>query len=81
MACGAPPLISNVSSLPEAAGDVGIQLPPQDETAWCAALARAIHDSAWRAEQSERAQARARHFTWLSTAQATLETYRKALEN
>jgi glycosyltransferase involved in cell wall biosynthesis len=81
MACGVPPLISNVSSLPEAAGDVGIQLPPQDETAWCAALSRAIHDSAWRAEQSERAQARARHFTWLNTAQATLETYRRALEN
>lgn len=81
MACGVPPLVSNVSSLPEAVGDVGMQLPPEDEIAWCEALARAVRDAAWRAEQSERAQARAQQFTWLQTACATVETYRKALEN
>ncbi|PJF35995.1 MAG: glycosyltransferase family 1 protein [Candidatus Thermofonsia Clade 1 bacterium] len=81
MACGLPPLVSNVSALPEAVGEVGMQLPPQDEQAWRAALERAMHDSAWRAEQSLRAQVRACQFTWLQTAQATQETYRKALEN
>jgi glycosyltransferase involved in cell wall biosynthesis len=79
MACGVPPLVSNVSSLPEAVGEVGALLPPHDESAWTAALGRAIQDSAWRAEQGERAQARAKQFTWAQTAQATLETYHKAL--
>ncbi len=81
MACGVPPLVSNASSLPEAAGDVGALLPPNDQSAWREALARAIHDPTWRAEQGERAQVRAQQFTWLQTAQAVLETYRKALEN
>ncbi len=81
MACGVPPLVSDRSSLPEATGEVGARLPPDDESAWREALARALHDSAWRAEQGERAQARARQFTWSQTARSVLETYRKALEN
>jgi glycosyltransferase involved in cell wall biosynthesis len=81
MTCGTPPLVSDSSSLPEAVGEVGALLPPQDESAWREALARAMHDSTWRAEQGERAQTRAQQFTWLQTAHAVLETYRKALEN
>ena len=42
LACGTPVLVSDVSSLPEAAGDAGWCLPPNDVDAWTAALRRAI---------------------------------------
>lgn len=79
MACGKPVLVANTSSLPEAAGDAGCLLPPDDEAAWTAALARAIHDPAWRAEAGARAQAHAARFTWAATAAQTVASYRRAL--
>ena len=80
MACGKPVLVSKVSSLPEAVGDVGQSIAPDDLPAWTAALARCIHDSAWRTEQGERARLRAGQFTWTRTAEQTVASYRKALE-
>lgn len=79
MACGKPVIISNVSSLPEAAGPLGLHLPPDDVSAWTEALADCIADGEWRAEQGELARQRARQFTWAKTAQQTVESYRKAL--
>jgi len=79
LACGTPVLTSNVSSLPEAAGDGGALLPPDQEEAWTAALARAIHDARWRAEASARGRAHAARFTWAETAQHTVDSYRRAL--
>lgn len=79
MACGKPAIVSDVSSLPEAVGDTGLRLPPHDVPAWTEALARAIHDPAWRAEQGERARQRAACFTWTETARQTLESYKRAL--
>lgn len=79
MACGKPVIAADTSSLPEAAGDAGCLLPPDDEAAWTAALARAIHDSIWRAEAGARAQAHAAHFTWAATAAQTVASYRRAL--
>ena len=78
MACGTPVLVADTSSLPEAAGDAGRCLPPHDEAAWTDALAQAMHDSAWRAEASERGRARARQFTWARTAVQTVASYRRA---
>ncbi len=69
MACGKPVIVSNVSSMPEAAGDTGFQLAPDDERAWTEALARCIGDPIWRKEQGDRALMRAREFTWERTAQ------------
>jgi glycosyltransferase involved in cell wall biosynthesis len=79
MACGIPVLVSNVSSLPEAASDVGMQLPPNDVSAWTDALHRVIRDAAWRAEQGQHARARAKGFTWARTAEQTVASYRAAL--
>jgi glycosyltransferase involved in cell wall biosynthesis len=81
MAAGTPVLASDTSSLPEAAGDTGMLIPPQDVDAWTAALARAIDDAAWRAEAGERGQARARTFTWERTAAQTTASYRWAMAN
>ncbi len=79
LACGTPVLTSKVSSLPEAAGDSGLLLPPDQEDAWTAALARSIHDADWRAEAGARGRAHAARFTWAETARCTVDSYRRAL--
>ncbi len=79
LACGTPALVSDASSLPEAAGDVRLCLPPGDEAAWTEALRRAIHDSAWRSEMGERGRIHAARFTWANTAAQTVHCYRRAL--
>lgn len=79
MACGAPVIVSDASSMPEAAGTAGVCLPPDDVPAWTAALARAVDDPEWRATSSENSRKRAAHFTWHTTAQRTVESYKKAL--
>jgi len=79
MACGKPVIVSNVSSLPEAAGNAGVLLPPDDVSAWTEALARSIRDSNWRAELGEHARIESTKFTWEQTAQQTMQSYRQAL--
>lgn len=79
MACGVPPIVSNVSSLPEAANGAGITLPPDDIGAWTHALARAATDLDWRERQSKNALEQVKQFTWAQTAQQTVNSYRKAL--
>ncbi len=79
MACGKPVLVSDVSSLPEAAGDTGLRLSPNDEAAWTEALALCIRDRNWREVQGEQARLRSRRFTWRHTAEQTISSYRKAL--
>jgi glycosyltransferase involved in cell wall biosynthesis len=79
MACGKPALVSDVSSLPEAVGDTGLRLPPDDVAAWTEALACCIRDTAWRTDQGERARLRTARFTWRQAAAQTVESYRKAL--
>ncbi|WP_162909231.1 glycosyltransferase family 4 protein [Aggregatilinea lenta] len=80
MACATPVLVSESSSLPEAAGDTGFLLPPDDPAAWADALARVISDPVWRADAGARAQARAAGFTWANTAAQTVASYRRALD-
>lgn len=79
MACGKPIICSDVSSLPEAVGDTGLLVAPQDVSAWTRALGQALSDSQWRQTASQQAQARAAGFTWRSTAQRTIESYKQAL--
>jgi glycosyltransferase involved in cell wall biosynthesis len=79
MACGTPVLVSDVSSLPEAAGDAGYRLPPYDADAWTEALDHVIRDPGWRAEATRRGKLRAATFTWERTAAQTVTSYRRAL--
>lgn len=79
LACGTPALVSDVSSLPEAVGEGGLRLPPDDVNAWAEALGRALSDLAWRAEASARGLTHAQGFTWAGTAARTVASYRRAL--
>ncbi len=79
LACGTPALVSDVSSLPEAVGEGGMRLPPDDVSAWTEALERVLADPGWRAEASARGLAHAARFTWAQTATQTANSYRRAL--
>jgi glycosyltransferase involved in cell wall biosynthesis len=79
MACGTPVITSNVSSLPEVAGDAGILVDPVDETAIADAMQRLAGDAAIRSDHSARGIERAQKFSWRKSAEQTMETYRKAL--
>lgn len=80
MACGTPVITSNVSSLPEVAGDAGLCIPPQDVDAWENALHQAYHDANWRDSAREKGLIAAQQFRWETTAQLTLESYRRAID-
>lgn len=76
MACGAPVICSNVTALPEVAGDAALLINPSDRTALVDALGRVLADDGLRAEMRERSLARAGEFSWGRTAQETLAIYR-----
>jgi glycosyltransferase involved in cell wall biosynthesis len=70
MACGVPVLTSNISSLPEVAGDAALTVTPTDIEAIAAALTRLVEDGQLRDDLIQRGYARARQFTWdVSAAQ------------
>jgi glycosyltransferase involved in cell wall biosynthesis len=79
MGCGTPVLCSNVSSLPEVAGDGGILLPPGDPAAWAEAIARLTERPVLRRELRERGFRQASRFRWEETAKRTWEVYRATL--
>lgn len=77
MACGTPVACSNVSSLPEIAGDAALLFDPNDSAAITAALSRLLDGANLRADLRERGMTQAARFTWEQTAAATLAVYRK----
>ena len=76
MHCGCPVIVSNRGSLPEVAGEAGLQLPLDDEAAWTDALRRVLTDSALRQKMIDRGHAQAKTFTWQIAAEMTLRIYK-----
>ncbi|RMG89877.1 MAG: glycosyltransferase family 1 protein [Chloroflexi bacterium] len=81
MACGTPVITTDVSSLPEVAGNAGFCLPPDEIEAWTQALHQAYHDETWRHTARERGLQRARLFNWQYTAELTIKSYRRAMND
>lgn len=79
LACGAPVLASNVSSLPEVVGDAGLQVNPRAPDEIADALIYLLTNDAARQELAARGPQRARQFTWTRAAQRTADVYRQAL--
>lgn len=77
MSLGTPVACSNVTSLPEVAGDAAALFDPNDPGAIAEAVWRCLADSAYRASLVEKGRARAATFTWENCARKTLETYRE----
>ncbi|MEO1163878.1 MAG: glycosyltransferase family 1 protein, partial [Chloroflexota bacterium] len=80
MVCGTPIITSNVSSLPEVAGEAGMTLPPHELDAWVSGLRQAFHDESWRNEAREAGLVQAKKFNWDTTARLTVASYERALE-
>ncbi len=79
MACGVPVLTSNVSSLPEIAGDAALTEDPTNVGALADSMRMLATDEALRNELSEKGLKRSKRYSWTNAAEQTLETYRRAM--
>jgi alpha-1,3-rhamnosyl/mannosyltransferase len=79
MACGAPVITSEVSSMPEVAGDAALLVDPLDTDALRQALATVLGDSATVGRLRSASLKRAKDFSWRQTAQAVLGLYDQLL--
>ena len=77
MACGTPVICSNTTSLPEVIGDGGVLVDPEDPDAIATEVARLLTDAALRDELVRKGLARAKQFSWESTARAILQVFRQ----
>ncbi len=79
MACGAPVVTSNVSSLPEVVGDAAVLVNPENVFDIARGIREALLDETLRAELIRRGHAQAARFSWEQTARAALEIYHEAV--
>jgi glycosyltransferase involved in cell wall biosynthesis len=75
LACGAPVVCSNTSSLPEVVGDAALLVDPRDAGGLAAAIERVITDGALRDALRAKGIAQAAQFSWERTARETLAVY------
>jgi glycosyltransferase involved in cell wall biosynthesis len=80
MACGAPVITSNNSSLPEVVGDAGLLVDPLDVDEIARAMLKIADNLVLRETLCKRGIERARTFNWKITAQQTLDVYEKTLD-
>jgi glycosyltransferase involved in cell wall biosynthesis len=80
IACGTPTLTSNVSSMPEVAGDAALLVDPTSELEIAAGLRCLISDSELRLALAQRSTQQAARFNWSKTAYETLQVYGDAVE-
>jgi glycosyltransferase involved in cell wall biosynthesis len=79
MACGAPVVTSNVSSLPEVVGDAAVLVDPTDARAIAEGLAHVLADPNLRADLRRRGVEHARSFSWAAGARAVRGIYTEAI--
>ncbi len=79
MACGTPVACSNVSSMPEVAGDAGVLFDPISAEAIADALARMLRNDSERARLANAGIARAEGFTWRASAETHLNVFRASI--
>ena len=75
MACGAPVVAFQNSSLPEVIGDAGKVVPDCDVTAMSAAVAELISSAEKRTALAKAGTARAKEFSWARAARETWQVY------
>ena len=77
MACGCPVLCSNVTSLPEVAGDAALFFEPEDAEAISRAMRRVVADQGLRQSLAQRGLRQAARFSWRKMALETIRVYRE----
>ncbi|HEX7737133.1 MAG TPA: glycosyltransferase family 1 protein [Ktedonobacteraceae bacterium] len=75
MACGAPVVTSNTSSLPEVVGDAALMVDPHNIDELAKAITRLLGDEKLREDLRRKGFARAQLYTWPISAQKMLDVY------
>lgn len=79
MACGTPVITSNISSLPEVAGDAAILINPYNIGEITEAMQTIVTDAEMRSRLSHQGIVRANQFSWEKTGLATVEVLKQYL--
>jgi len=80
MACGAPVVAANNSSLPEIAGKAAVLLPATDTTALSNAICQFVSHPSLREEYTKAGIEQAKKFTWETAAEKLLKVYQSLAE-
>ena len=70
-------ITSNISSLPEVAGDAALLIDPNNVEELASAMERLLVDSRLRSELAQKGLKRAAQFSWERTARETLAVYQE----
>lgn len=81
LACGAPVVCSNASSLPEVAGEAALLVEPNNDEALAAAIRRVLTEPGLRAAMIGRGLGHAAQFRWDRCAQETVALYKQVLRH
>ncbi len=79
MASGCPVIAADNSSIPEVMGDAAVLVASDDPQTWADEIDRVLGDRTVSDTMARRGLARAAAFTWLRTAERTVEEYRSAV--
>ena len=81
MRLGAAVITSNVTSLPEVAGDAGILIDPLKEDEISSAMLQLLNDSHLRESLKQKALVQAARFSWKNAAKRVLEIYSQVMKS
>ncbi|MFN4227336.1 MAG: glycosyltransferase family 4 protein [Candidatus Ratteibacteria bacterium] len=79
MRCGIPIITSNVSSMPEVAGDAALLINPEDEDDIANAILKLVENRELRENLVKKGFERVKLFTWENTAKQTLKVYKELI--
>lgn len=77
LAAGVPVVTSNISALPEVAGDAALLVDPRSRQEIRSALERLLLSPSLRLQLADRGRARAREFTWEACARKSWEFFKR----
>ena len=81
MGCGTPTITSNVSSLPEVAGNAAISIEPMNVDAIVEAVKQINNDPNYRQDLIDKGLARVKEFSWQKTAAQTADFYQQIVKS
>lgn len=77
MACGAPVITSNTSSLPEVVGDAALLIDPHNTSELAHAITRLVENEELREDLREKGYRQVKQYTWPNSARKMLSVYEK----
>lgn len=75
MACGCPVITSNISSMPEVAGNAALLVDPKEMMQIKSAMSKLINNSKFREGMIKKGLKRSSQFSWKKCAQETMNVY------